>query len=335
MRREGSGGSQKRRSLMTRQPSERAGRGTVGFPNTSFGVCPLRFRGGMVWATQQADGRARERMGEAVRSDALTVSPEGASAIASSETTPRASEASPANAAKGMHAPAHAQVRAQGRAVSGAPAASIGVCVLAAGASRRMGRPKLLLPFPTETEAVTEMWPNSASRGATTTGPNPANGGTPAAAATTAGGSPSQHEAASSEASGGKALAATACDDAPEPEAATAAGVTLLERALGTSPALARGRTGSRPLSQRGWRRARTRLRLNSLKQHMEAHRVAAQGVGRLTAGQRLVRPSASFVKGALMLRISVQLHNGVVHRSSSQHSSSAPANRSTSPSME
>ncbi len=164
MRREGSGGSQKRRSLMTRQPSERAGRGAVGFPNTSFGVCSLRFRGGMVWATQQADGRAWERMGEAVRSDALTASPEGASAIASSETTPRASEAVPANAARGMHAPAHVQMRAQGRAVSGAPAASIGVCVLAAGASRRMGRPKLL-PFPAETEAVTEMWPNYANGG--------------------------------------------------------------------------------------------------------------------------------------------------------------------------
>lgn len=164
---------------------------------------------------------------------------------------------------------------------------------------------------------------------------NPANGGTPAAAATTVGGSPLQHETASGEASGGKALAATACDDAPEPEAATAAGVTLLERALDTSPALARGRTGSRPLSQRGWRRARTRLRLNSLKQHMEAHRIATQGVGCLTAGQRLVRPNASFVKGALMLRISVQLHNGVVHRSSSQHSGSAPASRSTSPSVE
>lgn len=192
----------------------------------------------MVWATQQADGRARERMGEAVRSDALTVSPEGASAIASSETTPRASKAAPANAAKGMHAPAHAQVRAQGRAVSGAPAASIGVCVLAAGASRRMGRPKLLLPFPAETEAVTEMRPNSASRGASTAmGPNPANGETPAAATATVGGSPLQHETASGEASDGKALAATACDDAPEPEAATAAGVTLLERALDTSPA--------------------------------------------------------------------------------------------------
>lgn len=185
-------------------------------------------------------------------------------------------------------------------------------------------------------EALAAMGLNSASRGASTAmESNPANGETPAAATATAGGSPSQHEIASGEASGGKALAATACDDAPEPEAATAAGVTLLERALDTSPALARGRTGSRPLSQRGWRRARTRLRLNSLKQHMEAHRIATQGVGCLTAGQRLVRPNASFVKGALMLRISVQLHNGVVHRSSSQHSSSAPANRSTSPSVE
>ena len=56
-------------------------------------------------------------------------------------------------------------MRAQGRAVSGAPAAGIGACVLAAGASRRMGRPKLLLPFPAETEAVTEMWPNYATGG--------------------------------------------------------------------------------------------------------------------------------------------------------------------------